>query len=182
MNMKYFTLLFFLIISPLMVSAGDERPSTEEALKIQEGVASYYGKKFHLRKTANGEIFDMTEMTAAHKNLPFGTMLKVTNLKNGREVWVRINDRLPQTSRRIIDLSKGAAEELKMVQDGIVKVKLEVPDEDTVVSLMEHYQDEKPEDIRLRIYENPILIEIERPDFSEFFLDFNIEGGLIALK
>jgi rare lipoprotein A len=75
----------------------------------------------------------MTEMTAAHKNLPFGTMLKVTNLKNGREVWVRINDRLPQTSRRIIDLSKGAAEELKMVQDGIVKVKLEVPDEDSVV-------------------------------------------------
>ena len=182
MNMKYFTILFFLIISPLMVSAGDERPSSEETLKIQEGIASYYGKRFHLRKTANGEIFDMTEMTAAHKNLPFGTMLKVTNLKNGKEVWVRINDRLPQTSRRIIDLSKGAAEELNMVQDGIVKVKLEVPDEDTVASLMEHYQDEKPEGIRLRLYEDPILIEIERPDFSELLLDINIEDGLIALK
>lgn len=178
--MKYFTLLFFLIISPLMVSAGDEIPTSDETLKIQEGVASYYGKRFHLRKTANGEIFDMTEMTAAHKNLPFGTMLKVTNLKNGKEVWVRINDRLPQTSRRIIDLSKGAAEELDMVRDGIVKVKLEVPDEDTVVALMEHYEDQKPEDIRLRVYESPIVIG--RPDFFELFLDINLVRGLVALK
>lgn len=180
MNMKYFTLLFLLIISPLMVSAGEERPSSDETLKIQEGVASYYGKRFHLRKTANGEIFDMTEMTAAHKNLPFGTMLKVTNLKNGKVVWVRINDRLPQTSRRIIDLSKGAAEAIEMVKDGIVKVKLEVPDEDTVASLMEHYQDEKPEDIRLRLYESPIVIE--RTDFFDLCLDINFESGLIALK
>jgi rare lipoprotein A len=182
MNMKYFILLLFLIISPLMVSAGDGSPSPDEALKIQEGVASYYGKGFHLRKTANGEIFNMMEMTAAHKNLPFGTMLKVTNLKNGKEVWVRINDRLPQTSRRIIDLSKGAAQELDMVQDGIVKVKLEVPDLETMASLMEHYQGNKPQGLRLRMYESPIEIEFEKPDFSGLTLEINIESGLVGLN
>jgi rare lipoprotein A len=182
MNMKYFTLLLFLIISPLMLSAGEDTTAPKEELKIQEGVASYYGKRFHLRKTANGEIFNMTEMTAAHKNLPFGTMLKVTNLKNGKEVWVRINDRLPQTSRRIIDLSKAAAEELKMVQDGIVKVKLEVPDQETVAALMEHYQDNKPESMRLRIYERPIGIDLEKPKFPALPLEINIDCGLMALN
>jgi len=182
MKIKHFTILLLLIVSPLTVSAGDDTATSKEELKIQEGIASYYGKRFHLRKTANGEIFNMTEMTAAHKNLPFGTMLKVTNLKNGREVWVRINDRLPQTSRRIIDLSKGAAEELKMVQDGIVKVKLEVPDQETVVALMEHYQDNKPESMRLRIYETPIGIDFEKPRISALPLEINIEGGLVALN
>jgi rare lipoprotein A len=182
MNMKYFTLLFFLIISPLMVSAGDERPFSNEALKIQEGIASYYGKRFHLRKTANGEIFDMTEMTAAHKNLPFGTMLKVTNLKNGKVVWVRINDRLPQTSRRIIDLSKGAAEELDMVQDGIVKVKLEVPDLETMAALLEHYQDNKPSSLRLRMYESPIEVEFKKLDLADLSFEINFESGLVGLN
>ncbi len=181
MNMKYFIILVLLIISPLMVSAGDKRPSSDEALKIQEGIASYYGKRFHLRKTANGEIFDMTQMTAAHKNLPFGTMLKVTNLKNGKVVWVRINDRLPQTSKRIIDLSKGAAEELDMVQDGIVKVKLEVPDLETMASLLEHYQENKPLSLRLRIYESLIEAEFKKPDFSAFTFEINVESGLIGL-
>jgi rare lipoprotein A len=159
-----------------MVSAGDKRPSSDEALKIQEGIASYYGKRFHLRKTANGEIFDMTEMTAAHKNLPFGTMLKVTNLKNGKVVWVRINDRLPQTSKRIIDLSKGAAEELDMVQDGIIKVKLEVPDLETMAALLEHYQDNKPPNLRLRMYESPIEVEFKKPDLFSFPLETQIES------
>jgi rare lipoprotein A len=165
-----------------MVSAGDKRPSSDEALKIQEGIASYYGKRFHLRKTANGEIFDMTEMTAAHKNLPFGTMLKVTNLKNGKVVWVRINDRLPQTSKRIIDLSKGAAEELDMVQDGIVKVKLEVPDLETMAALLEHYQDNKPPSLRLRMYESPIEVEFKKLDFSDLSFEINLESGLVGLN
>jgi len=165
-----------------MVSAGDGSPSSDKSLKIQEGIASYYGKGFHLRKTANGEIFDMTEMTAAHKNLPFGTMLKVTNLKNGKEVWVRINDRLPQSSRRIIDLSRGAAEELDMVQDGVVKVKLEVPDLESVASLMEHYQDKKPQGLRLRMYESPIEMELVKPNFSTLPLVINIENSLVALN
>ena len=83
-------------------------------------------------------------MTAAHKNLPFGTMLKVTNTKNGKEVWVRINDRLPQNSKRIIDLSRGAAKKLDMMRDGIVHVQMEVPDQETIVQLREYYQEDKP--------------------------------------
>ncbi len=147
-----------LLLSPIITQATESNDPSAVQLKIQEGVASYYGRKFHLRKTANGEVFNMEEMTAAHKSLPFGTMLKVTNSKNGKEVWVRINDRLPQTSKRIIDLSRGAAKKLDMIRDGIVRVIVEVPDSETVLSLMEHFQNGKPEDIRLRIYENPIVV------------------------
>lgn len=171
MNMKYFTILLFLTLYSLRVSADTNDVLSDETLKIQEGIASYYGKRFHLRKTANGEIFDMNQMTAAHKYLPFGTMLKVTNLKNGRQVWVRINDRLPQTSKRIIDLSKGAATELDMIRDGIVPVKLEVSDQDIIYSLIAHFKDKKPEDLRLRIYESPI--EIAKPSILNVKFDFN---------
>ena len=168
------------MVSQKLALADNHNVSNEEKLKIQEGVASYYGKKFHMRKTANGEIFNMEEMTAAHKNLPFGTMLKVTNLKNGREVWVRINDRLPQNSKRIIDLSRGAAVELDMIRDGIVPVIIEAQDEDTIFSLLEHYKDNKPGDLRLRIFENPI--EIEKPSIQSKQLEFCIEAELIAMN
>ena len=156
MKIKNYILVLLLAISPLLLSATGNQPDNDNSLKIQEGVASYYGKKFHLRKTASGEIFDMAEMTAAHKNLPFGTMLKVTNLKNDKVVWVKVNDRLPQNSKRIIDLSRAAATEIDMIKDGLAKVKIEVPDQETVYFLMNHYQDNKPEGIRLRIYEYPI--------------------------
>lgn len=86
------------------------------------GIASYYGKKFHGRKTANGEIFDMYKLTAAHKTLPFGTRVLVTNIKNGRSVTVRINDRGPFVKGRIIDLSYEAARRIGIT--GIAKVKL----------------------------------------------------------
>lgn len=179
MKLTSLILLVFVTFSA-MAESNDSLPTVEERLKIQEGVASYYGRKFHLRKTASGEIYNMEELTAAHKNLPFGTMLKVTNLKNGKEVWVRVNDRLPQSSKRVIDLSKGAAQELDMIRDGIVKVKIEVPDEDAVMSLMEHFQEEKPEDIRLRLYENPI--EIERPCIISLGLEHQASAGLIAMN
>ncbi|MGA2298470.1 MAG: septal ring lytic transglycosylase RlpA family protein [FCB group bacterium] len=76
------------------------------------GTASYYGKKFHNKKTANGEIFNMNEYTAAHRSLPFGTILKVTNLENKKSVLVRINDRGPFINARILDLSYEAAKEI----------------------------------------------------------------------
>lgn len=158
-----FLIGFFFCLFPVVGWSSDSIPVVEDRLKIQEGVASYYGRKFHMRKTANGEIFDMKELTAAHKYLPFGTMLKVTNLKNGNEVWVRINDRLPQSSKRIIDLSRGAAEQLDMIRDGIVKVRVEVEDEEIVMQLIEHFQEDKPEDLRLRLYETPIDIELNKP-------------------
>lgn len=179
MKLTSLILLVFLTFSA-MAERNDSLPPVEERLKIQEGVASYYGRKFHMRKTASGEVYNMEELTAAHKNLPFGTMLKVTNLKNGKEVWVRINDRLPQSSKRIIDLSKGAAQELDMIRDGIVKVKIEVPDEDAVMSLMDHFQDDKPDDLRLRPYENPI--EIERPCILSIKFELQTSARLIAMN
>jgi rare lipoprotein A len=90
------------------------------------GLASFYGKKFHGRKTASGERFNMYAMTAAHKRLPFGTLVRVTHLKNGRSVAVRINDRGPFVRGRIIDLSYGAAKKLGMVSKGVARVRIRV--------------------------------------------------------
>ena len=89
-------------------------------------VASYYADKFHGRKTANGEIFDMYALTAAHKSLPFNTMVKVTNLDNGKSVVVRINDRGPFVAGREIDVSKAAASKLGMLSEGTAHVSLQI--------------------------------------------------------
>lgn len=89
-------------------------------------VASYYADKFHGRKTANGEIFDMYALTAAHKSLPFNTMVKVTNLDNGKSVVVRINDRGPFVAGREIDVSKAAASKLGMLSEGVARVSLQI--------------------------------------------------------
>lgn len=91
----------------------------------EKGLASYYADRFDGRKTASGEIFRNTKMTAAHKKLPFGTMLKVTNLKNGKTVIVRVNDRGPYAHGRIIDLSKAAAGKIGMIEDGLAEVRIE---------------------------------------------------------
>jgi rare lipoprotein A len=93
----------------------------------QRGEATWYGGKFDGRKTASGERFDQDAFTAAHRTLPFGTKVRVTNLKNGRQVVVKINDRGPYGNRRrIIDVSRGAARALGMIADGVVPVMLEV--------------------------------------------------------
>lgn len=89
------------------------------------GLASYYADKFEGRQTASGEIYSHSKLTAAHPSLPFGTMLKVTNLKNSKTVFVRVNDRGPFVKGRIIDLSKSAAIQLNAVKDGLIKVKIE---------------------------------------------------------
>jgi peptidoglycan lytic transglycosylase len=92
----------------------------------QVGVASWYGAQFQGRTTASGEPFDMYAMTAAHPNLPFGTKVRVTNLANGRSVVVRINDRGPYAKKRIIDVSRRAAEQLGFRRAGVAKVRIEV--------------------------------------------------------
>ena len=94
--------------------------------KSQSGVASYYGKRFHGRRTANGERFNMNALTAAHRSLPFGTKVRVTNPRNGRSVTVRINDRGPFHGGRNIDLSRAAAARIGMVNSGVAKVTMEV--------------------------------------------------------
>jgi rare lipoprotein A len=95
---------------------------------IQYGKASYYGygDEFHGRKTSSGEVFDRNDFTAAHNTLPFGTVCRVTNLANGKNVTVRINDRGPFKPGRIIDLSYAAAKQIGAVQAGVVDVKVEV--------------------------------------------------------
>jgi len=90
------------------------------------GIASYYGHQHHGRRTASGERFDMHELTAAHRTLPFGTHVRVTNLENGRSVVVRINDRGPWKKGRIVDLSYDAARELHMVGAGTTRVRLDI--------------------------------------------------------
>ncbi|MBI4126806.1 MAG: septal ring lytic transglycosylase RlpA family protein [Deltaproteobacteria bacterium] len=93
---------------------------------IQQGKASWYGPGFHGRKTASGERFNQKDLTAAHRTLPFGTMVKVTNLHNGKTVTVRINDRGPYGKGRIIDLSKAAAKEIDMIRKGVVPVEITI--------------------------------------------------------
>ena len=92
---------------------------------IQKGTASYYHNKFEGRKTSSGEIFRQDSLTAAHKNLPFGTLILVKNLKNDSMVIVKINDRLSQSSSHIIDLSLKAAQKLNFVRNGITTVTIE---------------------------------------------------------
>ncbi len=90
------------------------------------GIASWYGPGFQGNYTANGEIYDMNGISAAHKTLPFGTIVRVVDLDTGRSVVVRINDRGPFIEGRIIDLSKGAAEKLGIVDKGIARVGLRI--------------------------------------------------------
>jgi rare lipoprotein A (peptidoglycan hydrolase) len=91
-----------------------------------EGVASYYADEFNGRKTANGEIYDMNDMTAAHRTLPFGTKVKVTDVDTGKSVVVRINDRGPFKDDRVIDLSLGAAKQLGLIAMGTGRVILQI--------------------------------------------------------
>jgi rare lipoprotein A len=94
--------------------------------KTYYGVASWYGREHHGRKTASGERFNMYDHTAAHRSLPFGTMVRVTNLRNNRQTVVRINDRGPFVRGRDIDLSYAAARDLQMLGTGLDRVRIEV--------------------------------------------------------
>lgn len=109
----------------LLVFVGCASPITR-SVGTQEGLASYYSTEFHGRKTSSGEIFDKNALTAAHRTFPFGTILLVTNQKNGKQVEVKVNDRGPVKPERIIDLSYGAAKEIDMLRDGLVRVRVEV--------------------------------------------------------
>jgi rare lipoprotein A len=105
----------------------EEPAAVMDAREIERGRASWYGEAFHGRRTASGEVFNMNELTAAHKTLPFGTRVRVRNLATGREVVVRINDRGPHVGGRIIDLSRAAAASLGLVTAGVARVVLLAP-------------------------------------------------------
>ena len=128
-NRRYHLLLLFFIISVASCGHSSSRRKKNYPIPVhytEKGIASWYGKDFHGRKTANGEIYDMYKYTAAHKFLPLGSHVKVTNLKNQRSVVVRINDRGPFIKGRILDLSYMGARALDIVEDGIAPIKLKV--------------------------------------------------------
>jgi rare lipoprotein A len=99
-------------------------PGSSAVSGTETGLASFYSESYNGKKTANGEIYNSSDLTAAHKKLPFGTKVKVTNLTNGKTVKVRINDRGPFVAGRIIDLTRAAAKKIDMVNAGVVKVKI----------------------------------------------------------
>lgn len=117
------------VVTQDVVSAEEETITADRSLVefVDKGSmkASWYGPGFHGRKTANGEVYDQNSFTAAHKSLKFGTLLKITNLKNNKSVVIRINDRGPYIHGRDLDLSKAAAIELGMVKKGVAKIKVE---------------------------------------------------------
>jgi rare lipoprotein A len=135
-------------------------------LMTVNGTASYYGKRFHNRRTASGEIYDMNEYSAAHKKLPFGTILKVTNKLNGKSTFVRINDRGPYVRNRIIDLSYKSAKAIdglglpKITIEGFIPGKVNIPEDG------KHY-------FAYSLYDSPICIPADKVEIMSHFTTFH---------
>lgn len=123
----------------------------------QTGIASYYGHKFHGRKTSSGEVFNMWAMTAAHTTIPLNAKVRVTNLLNGKSVVVRINDHGPHARGRVIDLSRAAAAQIGMIEKGTARVNVEVID-----------LDDRPDSEKERGNTEFFAVDIRRTDLSGF--------------
>ncbi|HQJ74884.1 MAG TPA: septal ring lytic transglycosylase RlpA family protein [Bacteroidota bacterium] len=122
---KIIKITFILIVLILKVASAN---NLQDEKKNNLGIASYYSMKHENKRTASGEKYKSSNLTAAHRTLPFGTLVKVTNLKNNKSVIVKINDRGPFVKGRILDLSYSAAKEIDMLMNGMAKVKIEVID------------------------------------------------------
>jgi rare lipoprotein A len=117
-------LLLALVLSAGCAATGGRYAPRDPAVEV--GIASYYGREHHGRRTASGERFHAGKLTAAHPTLPFGTRVRVVNMENGRSVVVRITDRGPFRKGRVIDVSRKAASELGFLRDGTARVRLEI--------------------------------------------------------
>jgi rare lipoprotein A len=115
-----------LLVCFCVVATGCSRPRFLGGKPDFNGTASWYGNEYHGRTTASGEVFNQNALTGAHRDWPFGTIVKVTNRRNGRSVTIRINDRGPWVRGRDIDVSREAARQLDMIQAGVVPVRIEV--------------------------------------------------------
>lgn len=122
MKQRFGTILLTLV---MMLGFFIEKGHASNSGVYQTGMASWYGKAHHGKKTASGERFNMYGLTAAHRKLPLGTLVRVTNVANGKSVIVKINDRGPFHGNRVLDLSKGAAQALDMTKTGTAKVQIE---------------------------------------------------------
>lgn len=100
--------------------------AVEEAKNKIEGIVSWYADKFHGQRTSSGELYNNKELTAAHRTLPFGSKVKVTNVQNGKSVVVKINDRGPHSKSRIMDLSKAAFEQIGSINSGVLNIEMEI--------------------------------------------------------
>ncbi len=120
MNCRFIIAAFTICL--LLFGCGEKIPDRHSY--SEEGFASYYSKSLHNKKTASGEPYNMHALTAAHRTLPLGAYVVVTNLNNGKSVKLKINDRGPNVNDRIIDLSFEAAKKLEMLKDGVVKVRI----------------------------------------------------------
>jgi rare lipoprotein A len=134
-------LAFSSLVLPPALAEEPAGKSDNNSLVI-EGEASYYGGDFHGKKTANGEVFDQNKMTAASKELPLGSKATVTNEETGKSVDVKINDRGPYAEDRVLDVSKGAAKKLDMIDEGTAPVTIEVdPDKQPTEKVREKVED-----------------------------------------
>jgi rare lipoprotein A len=166
---KFFSALLFALIFIVPISGRDTvvmaQTSGSYSEFMEEGMASWYGPGFHGRRTASGETFNTNELTAAHKSLPFNTLLRVTNLENGRYTIVRVNDRGPYARGRIIDLSYAAKNEIGM--SGLAKVKIEIVKPD-------NQQDQTEDYSILTLFENAIT------KTSKVFIELKDQKGYIS--
>jgi peptidoglycan lytic transglycosylase len=179
---KILPFIFFLAVQLILttnipnVALSDGDPTGSSFVEI--GEASWYGPGFHGRKTASGERFDTGELTAAHKTLPFGTLLKVTNLGNNLYVIVRVNDRGPYVRGRIIDLSRAAKEEIKM--GGTARVKIEEITQEEAemlrngIDLSEKIDESEIDTTKFKSTE---LYDKEVDADSKIFVEFNSDEG-----
>jgi rare lipoprotein A len=131
LNFQFIRLLVY-----ILAIGGLSRSIQAQNNYVEEGIASFYHDKFVGRRTANGEIFTQTAMTAAHKSLKLGTWVRVTNLSNNESVVLRINDRMPKSNKRSIDLTYTAAEKLGYIAKGLTRVRIEVIDNPEVTTAL----------------------------------------------
>ena len=171
-NVRILLVLFFFLV--LLSLKGYAQA---DSLLIQQGTASYYGKKFQGRRTSSGEIFHLDSMTAAHKNLPFGTWVKVTRTGQDKSVLLKINDRLPKSSSHVIDVSRKAGELLGLIGPGFAQVRIEAMDLDELDRLIAHFEEREKLGLRLRPHERTIFLPNRTLDLTlkkiepEFQLD-----------
>jgi len=131
----------FLVVVLFSGCATFHNVQLSDSSEVQFGLASWYGNKFHGKPTSSGEFYDMNDFTGAHRVLPFGTIIKVTNIKNGRSAFVKINDRGPQKSSRKLDISYAAAKKIGMINDGVARVKIEIVDDRYAFALYEQQKE-----------------------------------------
>jgi rare lipoprotein A len=128
----FYVILFLFFICPLSVNAqkdsAPDKVKPKKTTRVFYGQASFYSNKFNGRRTANGETFDQKKFTCACNVLPLGTWIKVTNLRNKRTVIVKVNDRIHPKMKRIVDLSRSAAQKLGYISSGLTRVKVELVD------------------------------------------------------